>query len=151
MNFDTFLTKLTALEKSIKITSPVTTQVKRVYWGAPPQSLADLPCVVNALTESDRTLGFGSRDQGLAVNVQCMVAKARVEDERSARIATAMWYAAKDAFDRDTTIDGSVAFSTLRGGSPTVPVILAHAGEAYIGFSAVLTVHDVEAFDFDAE
>ena len=147
-NFDTFYGKLEALQKSIKITSPVTAQVKRAYWGAPPQTLSDLPCVINALAEPERTLGFGSRDQRVRINVQLLAAKATVEDERSSRIATALWFAAKDAFDKDTTITGTVAFSTLRGADPTVPGILTHAGEAYIGFNAFLEIHDVEAFSF---
>jgi hypothetical protein len=71
-----------------------------------------------------------------------------VEDTQSAAIATAMWFAMKDAFDKDTSIGGSVAWSTLRGGEPTVPVIFEHAGEAYIGVSAVLDIQDVEAFTF---
>ena len=147
MNFDTFLTNLESLEKSIKIAS---LQVTRVFWGAPPGAISDLPCIINALTENDRVLNFGSRDQRLQVNVQLFVARARVEDTHSAKNATAMWYAAKDAFDRDTTIGGAVPFSTLRGASPTVPVILTHGGQAYIGFNAVLDIHDVEAFSFEA-
>ena len=151
MNFDSFYTKLEALEKSIKITSPTSTQVKRAYWGAPGKAIADLPCVVNALTETERTLGFGSRDQMVRINVQLLATKSTVEDPRSSRTATALWFAAKDAFDRDTSIGGTVAWSTLRGADPTVPVILVHAGQAYIGFNAFLDIQDVEAFDFDPD
>ena len=148
MNFDTFLTNLESLEKSISISSPVSEQVTRVFWGPPPQAISDLPSIVNALTESERTLGFGSRDQIVRVNVQMWVAKARVDDVQSSRKATAFWFAAKDAFDEDTTIGGSVSFSTLRGADPTVPVILSHSGQAYIGFNAMLDIQDVESFDF---
>ncbi|GEM_PF-4364503 len=151
MNFDTFLTKLSSLQKSISITSPTSQSVERVHWGAPPGTISDLPCVVNALTESERTLGFGSRDQNFQINVQLWVARARVEDDRSGKIATAFWFAAKDAFDEDPTIDGSVSFSTLRGAVPTVPVILSHGGQAYVGFNAMLDIQDVSAFDFDPE
>ena len=149
MNFTTFWTALETLEKSIKITSPVSLQVSRVYWGAPTKSITDLPCVINALSEPDRVLGFGSRDQRLRINVQLLAAKATVEDERSSLIATAFWYAAKDAFDADITIGGNVSFSTLRGADPTVPVILEHAGQAYIGFNGYLDIQDVEDFNFD--
>jgi hypothetical protein len=148
MNFTTFWQKLEALEKTIAITSPTTKQVKTAYWGATPQAITDLPCVINALSEPDRVLGFGSRDQKLRINVQCLVAKATVEDARSSQIATAMWFAAKDKFDRDVTITNTVSFSTLKGTDPTVPVILTHAGQAYIGFSAILEIHDFEAFTF---
>ena len=158
MNFDTFLSNLETLEKSISIVlvegeegeEDTTLDVQRVFWGAPPDAISDLPCFVNALTEGERVLGFGSRDQRLQVNVQLFVKRARIEDTESARNATAFWYAAKDAFDRDTTIGDSVPFSTLRGATPTVPVILSHAGQAYIGFNAVLDIHDVEEFSFEA-
>ncbi|MFA7462334.1 MAG: hypothetical protein WCY59_04215, partial [Anaerovoracaceae bacterium] len=70
MNFTNFWTDLQNLEKKIKITSPGTIKVKAVYWGAPPQAISDLPAIINALSESDRVLGFGSRDQRLRINVQ---------------------------------------------------------------------------------
>ena len=148
MNFDTFWSKLETLEKGIKITSPATLQVKRAYWGAPPQAITDLPCVINALSEPDRVLGFGTRDQALQVQVQLLVARATVEDTRSSLNATAFWFAAKDAFDADITLGGTVVFSTLKGGTPTVPVILQHGGQAYIGFDAVLQIQDFETFEF---
>lgn len=148
MNFDTFWTRLKALEEGIAITSPVALTVKRGYWGAPPSALPDLPCVINSLSETERALGFGSRDQSLRINVQLLAAKATVEDERSSRIATAFWFAAKDAFDEDLTIGGTVSLSSLRGADPTVPVILTHAGQAYIGFNAFLDIQDVENFTF---
>lgn len=148
MNFSTFKTKLDALEKSIAITSPASVSIKRVYWGAPAGSVMELPCIFNALTEADRVLVFGSREQGLKITVQCLVQKATVEDEAASLRATALWYAAKDKFDKDHTIGGTVSFATLKGGNPTVPVILTHAGEAYIGFDAVLEILDAESFTF---
>ena len=148
MNFTTFRTNLEALEKSIAVTSPTSAQVKRVYWGAVPKAITDLPAVINALSETDRTIGYGLRDQRLRVNVQMLVAKALAEDERSSLLATALWFAAKDKFDADITIGGSVSLSVLQGADPTVPVILTHAGEAYIGFNAVLEIQDVEEFTF---
>lgn len=148
MNFDTFWTNLSTLEKGIKITSPATLQVKSAHWGAPPQALGDLPCIINALSEPERVLGFGSREQTLQINVQLMVAKAETEMTRTSKTATAFWFAAKDAFDADSTIGGTVSLSTLKGASPTVPVILQHGGLAYIGFNAILEVLDVEDFEF---
>lgn len=149
MNFATFWSKLEALEKTISVTSPTTVSVKRAYWGAPGEAVSDLPCVINALAEPERTLGFGSRDQLLRINVQILVARATVEDSRSSMTATALWFEAKDVFDRDVTIGGTVPWSTLRGANPTVPVLLSHAGQVYIGVNAYLDVRDVEAFDFD--
>lgn len=148
MNFDTFWTNLRALEEGIAITSPVAMTVKRAYWGAPPSALPDLPCVINALSEPDRALGFGSRDQRLRVHVQLLAARIAVEDERSSRIATAFWFAAKNKFDLDLTIGGTVSLSALQGADPTVPVLLTHGGQAYIGFNAFLDIHDVETFTF---
>ena len=148
MNFETFWTALQALEKGIKITTPAAMQVKAAHWGTPPNAVTDLPAVINALSEPDRTLGFGSRDQRMNITVQLLVAKATVEDARSCLLATAFWFAAKDAFDKSSTIGGTVPMATLRGADPTVPVILQHAGQAYIGFSAILDIHAVEAFTF---
>ncbi len=148
MNFTTFWTNLETLEKTIAITSPATAQVKAAYWGATPQTINDLPCVINALSEPDRVLGFGSRDQRGRISVQLLAARATPEDTRSSIIATAFWQAAKNAFDGDVTIGGAVSFSTLKGADPTVPVILTHAGQAYIGFNAYLDLHDFEAFSF---
>lgn len=148
MNFTTFWTKLAALEKTIAITSPAAKQVKQAYWGAPQEQLTDLPVVINALSETERIIGFGSRDQKLRVNVQLLAARVTVEDSRSSLIATALWFAAKDKFDADITVGGTVNFSTLLGADPTVPVILQHAGQAYIGFNAVLEIQDVEDFNF---
>lgn len=122
--------------------------VKRAYWGAPPTTMKDLPCVINALSETGRVLEFGSRDQIIRVNVQLLAAKARVEDTRSAEIATSFWFAAKDAFDADYNLSGAVSFMTLRGSDPTVPVILQHAGQAYIGFNGYLDIQSNEAFSF---
>lgn len=147
MDFSTFKTKLETLEKSIAITTPATT-IKRTYWGAPAGSVMELPCIFNALTEADRVLVYGSREQSLMITVQCLVQKATVEDAAAGLRATAFWYAAKDAFDKDHTIGGTVSFATLKGGKPTVPVILTHAGEAYIGFDAVLEILDAESFTF---
>ena len=148
MNFMEFWDNLETMEKSIAITSPVVTQVKRAYWGAPMGELNDLPCVINAMAEPDRALGFGTRDQRLRVNVQLIVAKATVEDQRSSLIATAFWFAAKDVFDSDLTIGDTVSLSTFNGANPTVPVILAHGGQRYIGFSAILEIQDAENFSF---
>jgi hypothetical protein len=148
VNFTTFKTNLETLQKTIAITTPATAKIQRVYWGAPGGSVTELPCIFNALVEPDRTLGFGSREQGLRVSVQCLVQKATVEDEAAGLRATALWFAAKDAFDADYNLSGAVSFCTLKGGNPTVPVILQHAGEAYIGFDAVLEITDAEAFTF---
>ena len=146
MNFTAFWATLEALEKTIAITAPVALQVKRAYWGAPSQAVPDLPCVINALDETERVIGFGSsREQIMRVSVQCLVAKATIEDTRSALSATAFWFAAKDVFDVTPTISGTVSWSTLQGASPTVPVIMTHGGIAYIGFNAVLDVQVVEA------
>jgi len=151
MNFTTFWTNLKALEEAIAITSPVSKTVKRAYWGAPPETTKDLPCIINALSETGRVLEFGSRDQIMRVNVQMLVAKARVEDTRSSEIATAFWFAAKDAFDADYNLSGAVSFMTLRGSDPTVPVLLQHGGQAYIGFNAYLDIQVNEAFAFRTE
>lgn len=148
MDFSQFWTKLQALEKQIAITSPAKPSVKAAYWGAPPKSVADLPCIINALSEPDRVLGFGSRDQRITITVQMLVARATTEDAQSSLLATAFWFAAKDAFDADYTIGNTVPMSTLRGADPTVPVLLFHAGQAYIGFSAVLDIRAVESFTF---
>ena len=148
MNFTTFWANLETLEKAIAITSPSSSRVKRAYWGAPQQEVTDLPCVINALSETNRTLGYGSRDQNLRINVQLLVASATVEDTHSALKATSFWFAAKDAFDEDITIGSTVSFSTLRGADPTVPVILTHGGRAYVGFNAYLDIQDVEDFTF---
>ena len=145
MNFDTFLDKLILLEKTISITSPITSTVKRVYFGAPPGAITDLPCVINALAEPERTLGMANRrEEKYRINVQLLVARATSEDERSSRIAASFWFSAKTAFDANVTIGGTVMFSTLRGANPTVPVILQHGGQAYIGFDGFLEVQNIE-------
>lgn len=148
MNFTTFLTKLNELQNGIAITTPVAMTVKRSYWGAPPTELPDLPCIVNSLVETGRILGFGSRDQTVRITVQLFAARVTVEDTRSSLIATSFWFAAKDRFDQDVDVGDTVAFSTLRGADPTVPVILTHGGQSYIGFNAVLEIQDVENFTF---
>jgi len=150
MNFINFWTALETLEKSIAVTSPSSAKVKAAYWGGPSQSYSvpDLPCVINTLSEPERVLGFGSRDQGMRVTVQMLVADATKDDPEASMLATAMWFATVDKFDADQTIGGTVALSSLKGQDPTVPVILQWAGQAYIGFSAVLDVKDVEDFTF---
>lgn len=148
MTFTAFLAKLQALQNSIAITTPVVLQVKRSYWGKPSEAISDLPCVINALAEPDRVLGFGSRDQRVRINIQLLAAKAMPENPQSGLIATAFWYAAKTKFDRDTKIGDTVAWSTLRGADPTVPVILECSGMTFIGFNAILDIRDFEAFTF---
>ncbi len=147
MIFTEFWEKLSELQNSISITQPIATQVKKSYWGTPAGALL-LPCAINALAEPERIMGFGSRDQRIRINVQLLVQSAQSQPERTCLIATALWFAAKDAFDGDVTLGGAVPLSTLRGADPTVPVILTHAGQAYIGFNAFLDIHAVEAFEF---
>ena len=148
MIFSTFWTQLKTIEEAITITSPVSLKVKKAYWGAPALALPDHPAIFNTLTEPDRILNFGSRDQRMSIDIQLLVNVAPSEVERTSEIATAFWFAAKDAFDKNTTINSTVSFSTLRGGNPTVPVILTHAGIAYIGFSGTLDIHDARKFTF---
>lgn len=145
MNFDAFLDNLIALEKTISINSPVTAKVKRAYFGAPADAITDLPCIINALAEPERTLGMGNRRaEKYRINIQLLAARATMEDERSSRIAAAFWFAAKNVFDADPSIGGTVMFSTLRGANPTVPVLLQHGGQAYIGFDGLLEVQNIE-------
>lgn len=149
MEFNAFWTALQSLEKSISIKSPIRTRVKAAYWGAPSsKAIVDLPCVINTMSEPGRILGFGSRDQDLRISVQLLAAKATVENDRSSVIATALWFAAKDVFDHDYTLGGNVSFTTLQGADQTVPVILGHAGQVYIGFNAVLEIRAFEGFTF---
>jgi len=144
LNFDLFLDRLFTLQRSITITSPVNLTVRRAYWGAPSENITDLPCFINTLSETERVLGMGTRrEEQIRINMQLLAARARPEDERSSRIASAFWFAAKNVFDADTTIGGSVVFSTLQGANPTVPVLLQHSNTAYIGFDAVLVVTNI--------
>ncbi|MBT9176899.1 MAG: hypothetical protein DDT20_01224 [Firmicutes bacterium] len=146
MNLDLFLARLTALQQTIAITTPVVSAVKRSYWGSPAGAVTDLPCIINALTEPERTLGMGARrEEKYRINVQLLAARATPEDERSSRIATNFWFSAKDVFDANPTVGGTVMYAILRGASPTVPVILQHGGQAYIGFDAFLDVHNIRS------
>lgn len=145
MNFDLFIDRLNTLQRSIGITLPVVMTVKRTYWGGPSGAISDLPAVINTLAEPDRSLGMGARREArYRVTVQLLVARATPEDERSSRIATAFWFAAKTAFDADRTIGGTVTHSILQGANPTVPVLLQHGGQAYIGFDALLDIQNIE-------
>lgn len=144
MNIDDFIDALLTLEKTIAITSPVASQVKAAYWGAPVGGIPDLPCMINAWTEPERELGFGGLTvERPRVQVQLLAASAQVEDERSSRIATAFWFAAKTAFDADRDIDDTAGITVLVGADPTVPVLLTHGGQAYIGFNAFLDIEEV--------
>jgi len=155
MKFADFWKALQNLEKSISIDSPTKISIKRAYWGAPQNELNELPCAINVMSEPDRSVGFGGgRNQKLQIHIHVAVAKASVENEHSSMTTTALWFAAKDAFDRDRTIGGTVSLSLLRGGGsnvapqPVAPVILQHGGQAYIGFSAVLDVQDASKIEF---
>jgi len=144
MNIELFIDRLQALQRTISIVSPVALSVKRCYWGAPAASIGDFPAIINTLTEMERSLGMGVRKENdYRVAVQLLAARATPEDERSSRIATALWFAAKEAFDADRTIGGTVLHSALQGANPTVPVLLQHGGQAYIGFDAYLTVKTI--------
>lgn len=139
MNIDLFIERLQTLQNSISISTPHPVSVKRSYWGAPSTALGDIPAFINTLSDTDRALGMGARKEGrIRVTVQLLVARGTTEDERSSRIATSFWFATKQAFDNDRTIGGTVLFSTLQGASTTVPVLLQHGGQAYIGFDAFL-------------
>lgn len=147
MNFDAFLTALNNIQRSIAITSPVSQTIRRTHWGPPAGTVNELPCIINIMSETDRTLGMARRRESVyRISVQALIARATPEDERSGRIATAFWFAAKTAFDSDSTIGGTVTHARLVGAHPTVPVILQHAGQAYIGFDATLEIQQVEVF-----
>lgn len=153
MIFNEFWDNLKRIEEGITIHKPVPLKIVKAYWGAPPQAIPDVPVMLNGLCEPERTLGFRSREARMRINIQLLAARARVEDDRSSLIATAFWFAAKDIFDKDPTIGGTVSFATLkgvdpRGYDPTVPVILSHSGQAYIGFNAALDMHVFEDFKF---
>ena len=148
MIFIKFLKQLEIITKTIKIGKPVNLQVKRLYWGAPTQTIADLPAVIATMTEPERTLGFGSREQIIRVNLQLMVGKSMPDNSTLAEAATVLWFAAKRVFDKNTSINGTVEWSTLRGADPTVPVILQHSGYTYIGFNSYLDILAYGAFDF---
>lgn len=147
MNFTTFKTKLETLLKSIAITAPVAAQIKNAHLGALPNALS-LPTARWDLTDNQRQIGFGSRDQRYSVNIQVLISEMGAEDQHSSLKAFNFWSAAKDKFDADITIGGTVSLSVLQGGVPTVPVIIEHGGKAYIGFTAVLDIQDVEDFTF---
>lgn len=146
MNFALFLEKLEELEKTIAITSPVNSRVRAVYTGAPGETLTTLPCVINTFSETQRDVGFGGRDETLLVNIQLMAT--RSPNVNASMAAAALWFAAKDVFDADRTIGGTVAVSTLRSSDPGFPVLLTHGGATYIGFSAVLEVRVAEELTF---
>lgn len=150
VKFKHFWRELSTLQKSIEIYRPAKVKVKNAYWGAPPQQLipSDLPCFINTMSTPERILGFGTRQNFIRVHMTLLVARATVEDPKSAMIATALWFKMLDVFDGDLTIGGEVSLSGLRGDEPTVPVRLVSAGESYIGLSAVLDIQDVETFDF---
>lgn len=146
MNFAAFLTRLQALQASIAITAPVALSVRRSYWGAPAGDISDLPAVINVLSEPERALGMGGRREAqYRIGVQLLAARATPDDERHSRIATEFWFAAKERFDADPTLQGTVTWAVLQGGNPTVPVILQHGGQAYIGFDAQLMVHVISS------
>ena len=145
MNFDLFIDRLNSLQRSISISSPVSMVVKRTYWGAPAGAISDLPAIINTLSEPERSLGMGARRESMyRVAVQILVARATPEDERSSRIATAFWFAAKAVFDADRTIGSTVTHAILQGANPTVPVLLQHGGQAYIGVDALLDIDHIE-------
>lgn len=145
MNLDLFLDRLNTMQRSISITTPVVMTVKRIYWGAPSGAISELPAIINTLSETERTLGMGARKESrYRVSVQMLVARATPEDDRNNRLATNFWFAAKHAFDADRTIGGTVTFATLLGANPTVPLLLQHGGQAYIGFDAFL---DIQVFE----
>ena len=147
MNFATFKTNLEALLESIEIASPVSLRIKKAHCGALPRALS-LPTARWDLTDNQRVVGFGSRDQRYRVDIQVLISEMGAEDEHSSLKAYEFWSAAKDVFDGDITIGGSVSMSTLQGGSPTAPIKLEHNGKAYVGFSAYLDIQDVEDFTF---
>lgn len=146
MNFSNFKDELHKLQKSISISTPVSQQVQEAHWGAVPKSVTGMPIFINNLTETGRQLGFGQRTTDIRVNMQLFVATSRTEEERASEIATNFWFAAKDVFDGDTTINDTVCFSVLQGADPTVPVLFEHGGQAYIGFNAFLNITDNEGF-----
>jgi hypothetical protein len=144
MNFSAFLDSLNALQMTISITSPIATTVRRTYWGAPTGTIIDVPAIVNDMTETERSVGMGARGESrYRVGVQLLAAKATPEDTRSSIIATELWFAAKRAFDANPTISGTVTHAILRGANPTVPVLLQHAGQTYIGFEAMLDIQHI--------
>lgn len=146
MNIELFIDRLHALQRTIAIATPDAQVVKRCYWGAPSTALVDLPAIINTMTEMERTLGMGMRkESAYRITVQMLVARATPEDERSSRLATAFWFAAKNAFDNDRTIGGTVLISTLQGANPTVPVLLQHNGQAYVGVDAYLDIITITA------
>lgn len=144
MNFTQFLDRLNALQLTISITTPIAANVRHCYWGAPAGAIAHLPAIINDMAETERSVGMGMRGEArYRIGVQLLAARATPEDLRSSIIATQFWFAAKQVFDANPTISGSVTHAILRGANPTVPVLVQHGGQAYIGFDATLDIQHV--------
>lgn len=149
MNIKAAIAKLILTEATLAITSPVTSSIKKAWPYFPPQNvlLPELPAFMNSwdLVREDRFIDL--RVQIYTVNMQLYAAKATIEQDRGADIASAFMEQLVDALDADITLAGSVTSHNLRGGSPTL-AILERAGDSYIGLNLFLDLEMKEAKTF---
>lgn len=149
MSLRTALDRIIVIQAAVSITDPVTTSIKRAYKLSPDQSeeLADLPCVMNNVFYVGQEASAQMRTLRYRVQMQCMVAKSGIEDDRSGDIAVALWEKLLDDFSRDIMLAGTVTLALFEEGSSPMPALL-DRGTKYIGFEATLNIQITEAFAF---
>ena len=150
MTIRVVLDKVVTKEGGLSITSPVNLSIKKAWKYMPRQNVAlpELPAFMNSWTALPVDFGIsGLRALNYRVHIQLLVAKATVEDDRSADIATAFWEKMRDAFDADLTLGDTVTLAVLRGGDPTL-VVIERAKESFIGLNAYLDVEIKQSFAF---
>lgn len=140
------LDRITEIQKAISIDDPMRVDIQAAYKLVPPASvqLPDLPCFLNTWTLVGMETNPEMRTLRYQVSMQCVVARATVEDDISADIATALFEQALDDFGHDIALAGTVTIAIMRGGDPTLVII--ERGQAYIGWQAILDIQITTAF-----
>lgn len=136
MDIRSALSRLTAIQQGLSITTPITASIKKAWTYFPPENaVVDTPCFLNSWTLVEEARNPSHRIQRYTVRMQLLVHDADME--RAADIATSFHVQLVDALDADVNLAGTVSYQTLRGGNPTL-AILERGGRIYVGLDLYL-------------
>jgi hypothetical protein len=134
----------------VSVTSPATVTIKNAYKVVPDAKVAlpDLPVVINLTSFAGQVASANMRILSYRVRMQCFVGRATVDDALNADLSVALWEKMLDNFSADLTLAGNVSLALFDDDGNELPSRLEWAGQAYIGFTALLNLQITQAFTF---
>lgn len=138
------LDRLVALEQAVQVAAPRPTQVRRVYRYHPvPGTAIEPPCFANEVSVTGWGAAWGvAALVRMTVHVRLFAARAGTgDDDLWADVVAGLVDDFVRRLDLNPTLDGqALAVENVRGHTPTLPLLLEHNGQGYLGAVLYLDV-----------